>query len=126
MNIEHWHVAADAKNKYVVQHGVAGSFQLGKSGLNFDWANRWFYWDRERYEAADGAKLYINNTNATGGVKGQKIELISLEDKFDPKLALENGRQLIEDKKVLAMFMARAAHRKRKRCCHCLTNTARC
>ena len=50
-------------------------------------------------EAAEGAKLYIYNTNATGGVKGQKIELISLEDKFDPKLALENGRQLIEDKK---------------------------
>ena len=58
-------------------------------------------------EAAEGAKLYINNINAAGGVNGQKIELISLDDKFDPKLALENGRQLIEDKNVLAMFLTR-------------------
>ena len=58
-------------------------------------------------EAADGAKLHINNVNATGGVNGQKIELISLDDKFDPKLALENGRQLIKDKNVLAMFLTR-------------------
>lgn len=58
-------------------------------------------------ETADGAKLYIDTINAGGGVNGQKIELISLDDKFDPKLALENGRQLVEDKNVLAMFLTR-------------------
>lgn len=58
-------------------------------------------------EMTEGAKLYIDTINAEGGVNGQKIELISLDDKFDPKLALENGRQLIEDKNVLAMFLTR-------------------
>ena len=38
-------------------------------------------------------------------MNGQKIELISLDDKFDPKLALENGRQLIEDKIVIVIVM---------------------
>ena len=58
-------------------------------------------------ETTDGAKLYIDATNVRGGVNGQKIELVSLDDKFDPKLALENARNLIEDKGVLAMFLTR-------------------
>ncbi len=58
-------------------------------------------------ETADGAKLYIDATNARGGVYGQKIELISLDDKFDPKLAAENARILIEEKNVLALFLGR-------------------
>ena len=40
-------------------------------------------------ETSNGAKLYIDAVNAKGGVNGQKIELISLDDKFDPKLAAE-------------------------------------
>ena len=35
-------------------------------------------------ETAAG-KLYIDAVNAKGGVHGQKIELISLDDKFDPR-----------------------------------------
>jgi branched-chain amino acid transport system substrate-binding protein len=58
-------------------------------------------------ETTDGAKLYIDTINAKGGVNGQKIELISLDDKFDPKNAGENARQLIEEKNVLAMFLTR-------------------
>lgn len=58
-------------------------------------------------ETSDGAKLYIDAVNASGGVNGQKIEVIALDDKFDPKLAAENGRQLIENKNVLAMFLTR-------------------
>jgi branched-chain amino acid transport system substrate-binding protein len=38
---------------------------------------------------------------------GQKIELVSLDDKFDPKLAAENARKLIEEQNVLAMFLTR-------------------
>ena len=41
-------------------------------------------------ETTDGAKLYIDAINAKGGVNGQNIELVSLDDKFDPKLTLEN------------------------------------
>jgi ABC-type branched-subunit amino acid transport system substrate-binding protein len=58
-------------------------------------------------ETTDGAKLYIEATNAKGGVNGQKIELISLDDKFDPKLAAENARKLIEEQNVAAMFLTR-------------------
>ena len=58
-------------------------------------------------ETSDGALLYIDAVNAKGGVNGQKIELVSLDDKFDPKLAGENARKLIEEQNVLAMFLTR-------------------
>lgn len=58
-------------------------------------------------ETIEGAKLYLDAVNAKGGVGGQKIELISLDDKFDPKLAAENARKLIEEQNVLAMFLTR-------------------
>jgi branched-chain amino acid transport system substrate-binding protein len=58
-------------------------------------------------ETTDGARLYLDSVNAKGGVHGQKIELISLDDKFDPKLAAENARKLIEDRNVAALFLNR-------------------
>lgn len=58
-------------------------------------------------EITQGAQLYFDTVNAKGGVGGQKIELVSLDDKFDPKLAAENGRILIEEQQVLAMFLTR-------------------
>ena len=58
-------------------------------------------------ETTDGARLYIDAINAKGGVNGQKIELVSLDDNFDPKVAAENGRILMEERKVLAMFLTR-------------------
>ncbi|MDP2255413.1 MAG: ABC transporter substrate-binding protein [Polaromonas sp.] len=58
-------------------------------------------------ETIEGARLYLDAVNAKGGVGGQKIELISLDDKFDPKLAAENARKLIEEQNVLAMFLTR-------------------
>lgn len=57
-------------------------------------------------ETTDGALLYFEAVNAKGGVQGQKIELISLDDKFDPKLAAANAKQLI-DQGVLALFLTR-------------------
>ena len=58
-------------------------------------------------EATDGAKLYIDAVNERGGVNGQQIELISLDDKFDPKLAAANARTLIVDKGAVALFLTR-------------------
>ena len=57
-------------------------------------------------EATDGAKLYFEAVNARGGVAGQKLELISLDDKFDPKLTLQNAKQLI-DQGVVCLFLNR-------------------
>ncbi len=58
-------------------------------------------------ETSDGAKLYLDSVNAKGGVNGQKIEVVALDDKFDPKLAADNARKLIEDNNVLALFLNR-------------------
>ncbi len=57
-------------------------------------------------EATDGAKLYFDAVNARGGVNGQKIELVSLDDKFDPKLTLENAKKLV-DQGVVSLFLVR-------------------
>jgi ABC-type branched-subunit amino acid transport system substrate-binding protein len=57
-------------------------------------------------EATDGARLYFDDVNARGGVNGQKIELISLDDQFDPKLALENAKKLV-DQGVVCLFLNR-------------------
>ena len=58
-------------------------------------------------ETIAGAKLYLDSVNAQGGVNGQQIELVSLDDKFDPALAAENAKKLIADPKVMALFLNR-------------------
>jgi branched-chain amino acid transport system substrate-binding protein len=58
-------------------------------------------------ETTDGAHLYFDAVNAKGGVNGHAIELISLDDKFDPKLAAENAKTLITQKNVTALFLTR-------------------
>ncbi|NDY91166.1 ABC transporter substrate-binding protein [Ideonella livida] len=57
-------------------------------------------------ETTDGAKLYLDAVNRAGGVNGQTVELVSLDDKFQPALAAENARQLI-DQGVTALFLTR-------------------
>lgn len=57
-------------------------------------------------EATDGARLYFDAVNARGGIGGQKLELVSLDDQFDPKLSVENARTLI-DQGVIALFLTR-------------------
>jgi branched-chain amino acid transport system substrate-binding protein len=57
-------------------------------------------------EATRGAKLYFDAVNAAGGVNGQKINLVSLDDKFDPKIAVTNAKALI-DQGVIALFLNR-------------------
>lgn len=58
-------------------------------------------------ETTEGAKLFIDSTNAKGGVNGQKIELVSMDDKFDPKAAAANAKALIEERNVVALFLNR-------------------
>lgn len=58
-------------------------------------------------ENTEGAQLYFDAVNAKGGVNGQKIELISVDDRFDPKVTVEVARDLITQKKVLALFLNR-------------------
>jgi len=58
-------------------------------------------------ETTDGAKLYIDMVNQKGGINGQQVKLISLDDKFVPDLARDNAKKLIEDDKVVALFLTR-------------------
>lgn len=58
-------------------------------------------------EITDGAKLYLDSVNRNGGINGERIKLISLDDKFDPKLAAENAKALITQHNVLALFLTR-------------------
>jgi branched-chain amino acid transport system substrate-binding protein len=58
-------------------------------------------------ETSNGAKLWLDHVNAKGGVNGQKIELIQLDDAFDPKKAAANAQVLIEEKNVLSLFLNR-------------------
>jgi branched-chain amino acid transport system substrate-binding protein len=57
-------------------------------------------------ESTDGARLYFDATNARGGVNGQRIELVSLDDRFEVLLAEANAKQLIQQG-VLALFLTR-------------------
>lgn len=57
-------------------------------------------------EGADGARLYLDAINAQGGVKGQRIEIVSMDDRYEPQLSAANARSLIAQG-VVALFMTR-------------------
>lgn len=58
-------------------------------------------------EINSGAKLYIDSINAEGGINGQQIELVSMDDKSDVPLAVANANKLIADPTVVALFLSR-------------------
>lgn len=51
-----------------------------------------------------GANLYFEKVNAQGGVYGRKILLETLDDAYEPARAKTNAEQLIDSKKVFALF----------------------
>ena len=52
----------------------------------------------------DGALAYFSAVNAAGGINRRKLELITIDDANDAQRSGENGRVLIEEKGVLAVF----------------------
>jgi len=58
-------------------------------------------------ESLIGAHLYIEWINATGGIKGEKINLVTLDDGFDVKRAVENVHKLGSDPSIVTLFMNR-------------------
>ncbi len=52
----------------------------------------------------NGANSYFETLNANGGVNGHKIKLISMDDYYEPNYAVKNTLDLIENKKVFAIF----------------------
>lgn len=51
-----------------------------------------------------GANLYLKNVNETGGIYGKKVEIIVKDDRYEPKLAVENVNELIHKENVFALF----------------------
>ncbi len=51
-----------------------------------------------------GAQLYFDQVNAAGGVHGRRIELVSLDDGYEPDRTVANTMRLIERDKVFALF----------------------
>lgn len=55
-------------------------------------------------EVRQGASLYFDHVNETGGIRGRKIKVVVLDDAYDTQKAAENTRKLVEEDKVLALF----------------------
>jgi branched-chain amino acid transport system substrate-binding protein len=53
---------------------------------------------------AEGQKALLDELNAEGGVRGSRIELLTLDDAATPERTADNTRRLIEDEKVTALF----------------------
>jgi len=58
-------------------------------------------------EMNEGNKAYIDQINKQGGVYGRKIEIRTLDDKFNPALTLANAETLIKKDRVFALFQGR-------------------
>jgi branched-chain amino acid transport system substrate-binding protein len=52
----------------------------------------------------NGAKTYFDHVNIHGGVHGRKIELITLDDGYEPARTAPNTKKLIEEHRVFALF----------------------
>ena len=57
-------------------------------------------------ESADGARLYFDAVNDQGGIKGQTIELVTQDDKYDNATAVAHAKSLASQG-VLALMLSR-------------------
>ena len=64
------------------------------SGANGDLGN----------DIRNGAMAYFERVNASGGVNGNKIKLVTLDDKNDTKLSAENTKKLLGENNAVALF----------------------
>lgn len=55
-------------------------------------------------ELREGAKALFDAVNSEGGIMGRKIELVTLDDGYDPDRAVANTHKLIEQEHVFALF----------------------
>ena len=53
-----------------------------------------------------GMQAAFREVNEQGGVHGRRLELVSLDDGYEPEAAIDNTRQLIEGERVFALIGA--------------------
>lgn len=58
-------------------------------------------------ETNEGANLFFDAVNRSGGVNGRGIKLVTIDDKFDPEPTHANAQALIEKQHVFALFQVR-------------------
>lgn len=51
-----------------------------------------------------GAEVYFNAQNLNGGINGQRVQLVALDDQYEPKLTANNTRHFLFDEHVFALF----------------------
>ncbi len=52
----------------------------------------------------NGIRAYLDEVNAKGGVHGRKLELVSEDDRYEPKVAPSATKKLLEEHKVFALI----------------------
>ena len=57
-------------------------------------------------ESVEGAKLYFDSVNAQGGIKGQTLELVTQDDRYEPAAAAAAAKSLA-GQGVLALMLSR-------------------
>lgn len=50
-----------------------------------------------------GSDLIYQRVNQAGGVKGRKLEIVSLDDEYDPKKTVQLTNQLVEDQSIVGL-----------------------
>ena len=53
-----------------------------------------------------GLRAAFEERNRAGGVHGRRLDLVSLDDRYEPELAIGNTRRLIEEERVFALVGA--------------------
>jgi ABC-type branched-subunit amino acid transport system substrate-binding protein len=51
-----------------------------------------------------GANAYFDKVNAAGGVHGKRIELVSVDDGYDPERSVKSTRELLDKYQVFTLF----------------------
>src|SRR5262249_14886253 len=52
----------------------------------------------------DGIVAAFQEANASGGVHGRKLDLVSYDDAYEPEMAIANTKRLNDEDKVLAQY----------------------
>ena len=53
---------------------------------------------------SDGIRAAFNEINQAGGVSGRQLELLTLNDGYEPDQAISNSRRLIQEERVFALI----------------------
>jgi len=60
--------------------------------------------DGSAARASAGARAYIEFVNASGGIRGRQLKLLTLDDGGDPRRHVDNLRQLVTQHKAVALL----------------------